>query len=104
MIRGRMSFPFTESFLYTKGSRIIDAIPKRKKASVNGGMLSSDHLKIGAAAPQITFAIIRAKIAYLVLLIQKKCIRFDYSEGRGEFLQLFDCIYKKIIFNKHLLS
>ena len=47
----------------TKGKSTSPPTKSRKKENVNGTMSSSDHLKIGNAAPQIIFAIISASIA-----------------------------------------
>ena len=42
----------------------ILARKNRQNAKVNGGILVSDHLKIGEAHPQMTLAMIRAKIPF----------------------------------------
>ncbi len=40
-------------------------MPKRRKAKVNGGIDTREYLKIGEAAPQMIFAAIRARMAFL---------------------------------------
>lgn len=61
------SFDFIVNDFLAKKIIKIQGIINRKNPRVKRGILSSDHLKIGGAAPQIVLAIISAKIALLDL-------------------------------------
>lgn len=64
---GRKSFVLTFIFDLTKGNKISAARENLKSARVNGGVVSRDHLNMGAAAPQMVLAITSAIIAFWVL-------------------------------------
>lgn len=49
----------------TNGNRRNEAPRNLIKANVNGGIFSSESLKIGEAIPQMIFALIRATMAFL---------------------------------------
>ena len=51
-----------------KGRKIREAKKKRMKARVKGGIFVRAYLKIGDAAPQIVFAIMRAIIGFISLV------------------------------------
>lgn len=63
--------------LAMKGKRSSAAKPKRQKAKVKGGILVSDHLKIGEAPPQMILAMIRAIMA----LNRADCICITHPGG-----------------------
>lgn len=84
--RVKTSFPFIEKFPLASGRKINADNPKRRTARVNGGVLSRDHLNIGAASPQIKFAIIKASIAFRVVFIQSLILRrFFTGNLEGKF-------------------
>lgn len=56
-----------ESLLHAKMAIRKVGRKKRKNASVNGWTVCMDHLKIGAAPPQIMLAIMSASIASFAL-------------------------------------
>jgi hypothetical protein len=72
---------FAVSFCHlfnAKGKNISPEKKKRMNANVKGGMLVKANLKIGEAIPQMTLAIMRARIGFI----------FSYS-GKLSILQLF---------------
>lgn len=87
-----MSFFSTTTLLTINGNKMTLAMAKRRKARVNGSTFWSDHLKTGAAAPQIILAITRAIIACWALdnFIGQSICHSDPPLAREESL-LIDC-------------
>src|SRR3989338_3943055 len=66
-------------YFNVNGRNKKDAKKNLIKASVNGGIFSSENLKIGEAAPQIMFAMMRATIGFIKKFYELVFFLFMYT-------------------------